>query len=263
MAETINWQYLAGKVWPVLTAAAKARKTVTYKQIGDDVIHRHHRAVRHALGPIQDFCMAMQLPPLTALVVNQGTQLPGMGFIAHDVDDIETAFDEVSGYDWTNVPNPYGSFGPDDSEETFAAELVGNPTTAKEIYGRVKVRGVVQSIFRRALMKAYDTSCAFCGLQFPEALEAAHIKPWARCNRQERLDPRNGLLLCSTHHRLFDAHWLLVTPERTIRYYTATEGWTYSDADKLVSALHGTMLRLPAREALWPSVDHINARATA
>ncbi|HEY1943734.1 MAG TPA: HNH endonuclease signature motif containing protein [Roseiarcus sp.] len=259
MAET--WEHLAGLVWPRLVAAAKAKQKLYYKQVGDEVIHRHHRAVRYALGPIQDFCLAMRLPPLTAIVVNKGSLLPGDGFIAHDIDDIETAFDEVFGYGWENVPNPYARFKPDDSEKGFAIELTRNPDAARDIYQQVGVRGVVQRIFRRALMLAYGEQCAFCGLQFHAALEAAHIKPWGHSDRQQRLDPTNGLLLCSTHHRLFDDHSLTIAPDRTIHYFATAENWDYSDADRMISQLHGVAFRLPEARSLWPSTKRIAERA--
>ena len=60
--------------------------------------------------------------------------------------------------------------GPDDTQAAFAAALVADPDSAGDVYARVKVRGVVQSVFRRALMTAYDEACAFCGLQFHAAL---------------------------------------------------------------------------------------------
>lgn len=245
MAGKINWEHLAGQVWPVLTAAAKARQTLTYTRVGD-VIHRHHRTVRYVLSPLQDFCMQMGLPPLTGIVINKGSQLPGKEFVAHAIDDIETAFEEVFDYDWSSVPNPFEGFGPNDTQAAFAAALLADPDSGGDVYARVKVRGVIQSVFRCALMTAYGEACAFCGLQFHAALEAAHIKPWAKSNRQERLDPRNGLLLCATYHKLFDDDCLTLTPARTIAYYTEVEDWPYSDADRVVSALHGVKLRLHA-----------------
>ena len=181
----------------MLIEAAKAKQTVSYKQIGD-AIHRHHRSVRLVLDPLQDSCRESRLPPLTVIVVKQDSKLPGSGFTAHH--DIGAAFEEVFSFDWTNVPNPYGEFKPDDTRKKFAALLVNDPSTANEVYARVKVRGTLQNIFRDALMKAYGERCAFCGLQFAATLEAAHIKSWRESNRHERVDPTNGLLLCSTHH---------------------------------------------------------------
>ena len=250
MAGKVNWN-----IWPASSGpcydGAKNRQTLNYTQVGD-IIHRHPRVMRYVLSRLQDFCKQMRLPPLTGIVINKRSQLPGTGFIAHAIDDIETAFEEVFDYDWSSVPNPFEAFGPDDTQAAFAAALVADPDSAGDVYARVKVRGVVQSVFRRALMTAYDEACAFCGLQFHAALEAAHIKPWAKSSSQERLDPRNGLLLCATHHKLFDDDSLTLTPDRAIAYYTDVEDWAYSEADRAVSALNGAKLRLPADRRLGP-----------
>lgn len=36
-------------------------------------------------------------------------------------------------------------------------------------------------------------------------LIASHIKPWAKSEAKEKLDPDNGLLLCPNHDKLFDS----------------------------------------------------------
>lgn len=36
-------------------------------------------------------------------------------------------------------------------------------------------------------------------------LVASHIKPWAKSDKNEKLDIENGLLLCPNHDKLFDA----------------------------------------------------------
>ena len=70
-----------------------------------------------------------------------------------------------------------------------------------------------QGAFRSLVTDAYTRRCAISGERTLPALEAAHIKPYAESgpNRTE-----NGLLLRSDLHRLFDAGYLTVTPERQI-----------------------------------------------
>ena len=62
-----------------------------------------------------------------------------------------------------------------------------------------------QHRFRNDLLEMQGSVCAFCDFDVPVALEAAHIVP-----KQENGtdDPRNGLLLCSVHHRIFDTNCL-------------------------------------------------------
>lgn len=70
-----------------------------------------------------------------------------------------------------------------------------------------------QGAFRALVTDAYARRCAISGERTLPALEAAHIKPYAESgpNRTE-----NGLLLRSDLHRLFDAGYVTVTPERRI-----------------------------------------------
>lgn len=67
---------------------------------------------------------------------------------------------------------------------------------------KIKVR-LVQNKFRKGLFD-YHPYCAISGLSSAPFLIASHIKPWARCNDLERLDPFNGLLLTPNYDRLFD-----------------------------------------------------------
>ena len=76
------------------------------------------------------------------------------------------------------------------------------------------VRGRLgQGAFRALVTDAYTRRCAISGERTLPALEAAHIKPYAEFgpNRTE-----NGLLLRSDLHKLFDACYVTVTPERRI-----------------------------------------------
>ena len=70
-----------------------------------------------------------------------------------------------------------------------------------------------QGAFRALVTDAYTRRCAISGERTLPTLEAAHIKPYAESgpNRTE-----NGLLLRSDLHRLFDAGYVTVTPERRI-----------------------------------------------
>lgn len=62
---------------------------------------------------------------------------------------------------------------------------------------------LVQRFFRRSVLASYGFTCAFCGLNIPELLNASHIIPW-KDDVNLRADPRNGLCLCCIHDRAFD-----------------------------------------------------------
>jgi hypothetical protein len=102
-----NWDQYAACAWSVLCTCAAEERVITYGELGRS-IDLHHRSVRHVLGVIQDYCLGSQLPPLTILIVNQATRLPGEGFIAWDADDIETGMEQVYSYtNWQVLPNPF------------------------------------------------------------------------------------------------------------------------------------------------------------
>ena len=106
--------------------------------------------------------------------------------------------------------------------------VVGGPLADGDILGRTGygdaaipadlrrvliARGRIQAAFRNELMVRWKGVCAFCGCSIRSALEAAHLVPWAKCDSDEsRLDPSNGLLLCATHHRMFDAGEIAIEP---------------------------------------------------
>ena len=253
-----NWEYAASLLWPVLVAAAKDKRKPTYGELAS-LINTNPLSVRNALEPIQSYCMDSKLPPLSAVVVNKTTGLPGGGFIAWDIDDIDTAYETVFNFSWATIPNPFGGFSKSDTIETLSDELIQSPDNAKEIYTKVKVRGIAQNIFRAALLRAYDCKCAICGFGFMEALEAAHIIPWSKAKPEERISPRNGLLLCSNHHKLFDSGVLIITEDLDILHVTS--GHNYSEADRAATVLFSSKsLRLPKNTAVWPSLELIKKR---
>jgi hypothetical protein len=61
-----------------------------------------------------------------------------------------------------------------------------------------------QGQFRSALLAYWGGGCALTGCDLLPTLVASHIRPWARSNNSQRLDPFNGLLLSANADRLFD-----------------------------------------------------------
>lgn len=258
-----NWDQAAAVIWPALTDAAAARRMLTYGKLAP-LISTNPLSVRRALGPVQTYCLESNLPPLTGLVVAKTTGLPGDGFIAWDIDDLDNGLEAVFRYPWNSVVNPFAGFSKGQTEADFTNRLVDDPNAAGEIYARIKDRGVAQRIFRRALLDSYGYSCCMCGNTFESALEAAHITPWGDCTGQERLDVRNGLLLCSNHHRMFDAKQITVDMDYRIEYYDpqGLDG-NYSLIDQSLSInLHQRVISLPEDNRLLPSKEAIARRRT-
>lgn len=77
-----------------------------------------------------------------------------------------------------------------------------------------------QQRFKFRVFKRYGPRCVACGLDVVELLDAAHLHP-----KQARGsdDPRNGLVLCATHHRAFDTSLFAINPD-TLRIHCREGG---------------------------------------
>lgn len=84
-------------------------------------------------------------------------------------------------------------------------DLVGineNDLVGKDKKAFVKQR-VNQDAFRSMILNLYEKRCALTGINIPSLLVASHIIPWA-VNKQERLNPENGLCLSALYDKAFD-----------------------------------------------------------
>lgn len=79
----------------------------------------------------------------------------------------------------------------------------------------VKVRRN-QSIFRDIMLANYDNQCCITGIDKPELLVAGHIVPWS-IDKNNRLNPRNGLLLSALHDKAFENGFLTIDEDYKIR----------------------------------------------
>lgn len=260
-----NWQFAARHLWPILTDAAKQKRTLTYSDIAP-AVHTNPLNVRRALGPIMHHCVDAHLPPLTSIVINMTKGVPGKGFTSWEIDDINAAHKSVYRHDWTLVANPFSGFDEEDTIESLSRHIVDNPARSKEVYRKVKVRGSIQTIFRNAVLTAYDGRCAICGLRFKETLDAAHIIPWSKATHSQRLSPRNGLLLCANHHKLFDSRRICISEKFVVEVRHGSKRCntaTFGKSDKAATIkFHGASLRLPEHRHLWPKRKYLRRRIT-
>lgn len=79
----------------------------------------------------------------------------------------------------------------------------------------VKVR-VNQSFFRSSILAAYNNTCCVTGINQAEFLIAGHIRPWG-IDEKNRLNPRNGIAINALHDKAFEAGFLTITPNYTIK----------------------------------------------
>ncbi len=79
----------------------------------------------------------------------------------------------------------------------------------------VEVR-VNQARFRKAILASYNATCCISGLQHEKLVIASHIVPWSQ-DKQNRLNPQNGMCLSALHDKAYDQGLITVMPDYTVR----------------------------------------------
>lgn len=137
--------------------------------------------------------------------------------------------------------------------ELPAIPTPNSPSEVRELTRTYLVTTVEQRLyqarFRSEVLSAYRDRCAVCLLRIRPLLDAAHVVP----NR----DPKpaviinEGLSLCATHHRAFEAGILSYDAFYDIRI--DLDGIRPGDGEKsMLLAFEGRRLELPRDETLWP-----------
>ncbi len=118
-------------------------------------------------------------------------------------------------------------------------------------YGITSVqRRLHQARFRNAVLEAYRDRCAVCGLRVRALLDAAQVVPDR--DPQPLLPVREGLALCATHHRAFDAHILRYDDDYLV-HVELPDRMPVGDGERaMLLAFEGKKLELPLDEELWP-----------
>lgn len=91
--------------------------------------------------------------------------------------------------------------------KTVSKELLKNFDITKEgrdQESRTKVR-IGQAYFRQMILSLYSGKCCVTGMDIPTLLRASHIIPWAE-DKDNRMNPENGLCLSGTYDLAFDQH---------------------------------------------------------
>ena len=99
-----------------------------------------------------------------------------------------------------------------------------------------------QASFRAVVTQAYGRACAVSSEHSLPVLDAAHIVPYAKGGTHV---VRNGLVLRSDIHRLFDAGYVTVTPEH--RFEVSPRLKEDFSNGRSYFAFHGQAIQLPAR----------------
>lgn len=103
-SENTSLENRALQIWQILIGFAYERKTTTYGEIAEILGYKGAGTMDRQLGYILHFCVQNKLPPLSVLVVNAETGLPGDGF--DTIGDLHKAREAVFNYDWFNLMPP-------------------------------------------------------------------------------------------------------------------------------------------------------------
>jgi hypothetical protein len=273
---------LAQHIWNVLTWSVVHKTPVNYSSLSELFGAKLGESeIRSVVTLIDEVCVLENLPRLASpILLNHESEhiyeLPQLTSAQSTAIEPLQLFlappkPAAGQFDWDQVPNPF-DFTLQCSSHDIMRELETNPTLerAADIYKMIKVRGTAQQIFARLMRRLYDRQCAFCGFSMPFALEAAHIKPWPFCTPGERLLASNGLLLCSVHHKLFDAGLITLSVSRAkrstnsgyvVRVLAPNSLLCLSKADiDYVIKLDGVAARLPRLKEHRPKTEFLNFR---
>lgn len=120
---------------------------------------------------------------------------------------------KINKIDFENLLQYSDDFGLEDTYEPDAAteatqEMQKGNYSAEDREGKSKLRSK-QQVFSNKVKANYGSKCAFCSLTTKHFLVGSHIIPWSK-KKETRLDPSNGLCLCSFHDKAFDKGFLTI-----------------------------------------------------
>lgn len=101
------------------------------------------------------------------------------------------------------------------SVEEYAEEAHVEIEKGEEREVLVKQR-VNQSFFRKMVLASYNDTCCITGMKIKALLIAGHIKPWS-LDKENRLNPRNGIAINALHDKAFEAGLISIGPDFKVK----------------------------------------------
>lgn len=120
-------------------------------------------------------------------------------------------------------------FGESNHPAKEAQEESRIASTVKDVAEReaLTTSRIGQGQFRKDVL----ADCGRCPITLiadERLLVASHIKPWVESNNDEKLDPKNGLMLTPTYDRLFDQGFISFTDHREVLLSPWISGTIYA-----------------------------------
>ena len=126
------------------------------------------------------------------------------------------------------------------------------PSEGQERERVVKSR-VNQNFFRAMILSAYNNTCTITGIDVPGLLIASHIIPWSK-DKQNRLNPRNGLCLNALHDQAFDKG--LISINENFEIISSSIIKKMSSYDHFFQKYENVKIQLPQK--FIPDIEFIN-----
>ena len=138
--------------------------------------------------------------------------------------------------------HPESDRSDENSDEENTYQLKGDDRVA------LKTERVGQSFFRKTLLSIYNERCCITDLSIPSLLIASHIVPW-RHDKDNRVNPRNGLLLSALHDKAFDKGLITVDEDMSIQVSNKLREDGDEFLSRTIAEYQGQRIRLPEKFA--------------
>lgn len=133
--------------------------------------------------------------------------------------------------------------------KTVSKELLKNFDITKEGRDResmTKVR-IGQAYYRKMILSIYSNKCCVTGVDIPTLLRASHIVGWAE-DKNNRMNPENGLCLSGTYDLAFDQHLISFDEKyRMILGNEIREHFTNAFTKEYFYKFEGKQISLPTK----------------
>lgn len=121
----------------------------------------------------------------------------------------------------------------------------------KDLKGEDRLRMVKtrinQEVFREIVIVNYEGKCAITGIDIQPLLLASHIVPWSK-NKEERLNPENGICLSAFYDRAFDKGYIGVNEKYEVLVSSHLKGKEHVEYyTKHFAPLRGLKINTPAK----------------
>lgn len=152
---------------------------------------------------------------------------------------------------------PGRMIGPYDEREP---RLPDDPIERRYAVRETRVR-LHQARFRARVLPAYANQCSICRLKETRLLDAAHVVGDTEVAGEPAV--RNGLSLCSIHHRAFDENLVGVSPDYEVRVHPRLLDDEDGPMLAILKDAHGKAIVVPRRQAWRPSRELLAERFDA